>query len=213
MTLTKENIVDVGALQSRVERYKNSSGPPIKWKLIHIGTMDTTYKQQDLLIRAFAILRRQGLDAELTLVGDGQFADQYKAIATNEGVSEQVKFLGKLPGGQPIFDVLDSADLFVLPSKTEGLPRVIIEAMARGVACLATDVGGTNELVPPEALLSDSITPEQLAARIAQVLSDQSWLVSQVERGVQVVQEYESSCLQAEREKFYRVLRDEAEKK
>ena len=69
--------------------------------------------------------------------------------------------------------MLDSAHLFVLPSLTEGLPRALLEAMARGLPAVATAVGGVPELLPPSCL----VPPRQakaLAARIGDVVRDEN---------------------------------------
>jgi glycosyltransferase involved in cell wall biosynthesis len=69
-------------------------------------------------------------------------------MTAEAGLSDHVKLTGWLPLRSPgLFAAYDQADIFCLPSFSEGLPLVLIEAMARGVAVIATNVGGTSELV------------------------------------------------------------------
>ena len=66
---------------------------------------------------------------------------------------------------------MDQASLFVLPSRTEGLPRALLEAMAHALPCLGSDIGGIPELLAPEDLVPVN-NPERLAERTAQRLAD-----------------------------------------
>jgi L-malate glycosyltransferase len=81
---------------------------------------------------------------ELWLAGDGNMRDQLAKQATDAGVD--VKFLGRL-GRSAVIERLQKADLFVLPSLNEGMSNSILEAISCGLAVVATDVGGSAELV------------------------------------------------------------------
>lgn len=144
--------------------------------LVAIGTMAAQYKGQDNLLRAFAILRRNGCNARLRLGGDGRHMADLRTLATSLGIAEQVDFLGNLAGSVAVRQALDAADVFVLASRAEGLSRALLEAMARGLPCVATAVGGTPEVLPSE-VLARSNDPEAFAATVA-------WLVASRERMV-----------------------------
>ena len=75
-------------------------------------------------------------------------------------VGEAVRFVGRVPSGAPLMATLDEADLFVLPSRQEGLPRAMLEAMARAMPCVGTAVGGIPELLPADVL----VAPEDATA-------------------------------------------------
>lgn len=130
-------------------------------------------KRHDLLIRATATLRSDGLDARLTVAGEdadsgtGQFRRNLEALAAELGISEVVH----LPGAMSEADIrreLESSHVFALSSDTEALGIVLVEAMAMGVPVVTTDVGGTTELVHTEE--NGLAVPPNDAAAIAKAI-------------------------------------------
>jgi len=101
---------------------------------------------------------------------------------------------------------MDSADLFVLASLTEGLPRVIVEAMARAMPVIATSVGGIPELLPPEDLVPPG-DPKALAAKIAEVARDGARITRMADRNLARAHQFHESVLRDRRLAFYRHLR------
>lgn len=85
-------------------------------------------------------------------MGDGD-QGYLKSVAQKYDVTEQVVFLGKLTH-QDVFHWLDGIDVYIQPSKTEGLPRALIEAMSRGLPCLGSQAGGIPELLEEDCLFS-----------------------------------------------------------
>lgn len=101
-------------------------------------------KDHETLIRAFAAARRS-VDARLAIAGDGDLRDHLLSLADDLGVREYVDLLGYV--GNP-FPYMSAADLFVLSSRTEGLPTVIIESMFCGTPIVSTDCPtGPRELL------------------------------------------------------------------
>jgi glycosyltransferase involved in cell wall biosynthesis len=142
--------------------------------LVAIGTMAARYKGQDNLLRAFAILRARGSNARLRLGGEGRHTGELRDLATALGVAEHVDFLGNLGGSVAVRPELDAADVFVLASRAEGLSRALLEAMARGLPCVATAVGGTPEVLPRD-VLARSEDPAAFADAV-------EWLLASNER-------------------------------
>ena len=99
----------------------------------------------DVLIEALASLKREGTPQRLILVGDGPFRSSLANAAANAGIAELVEFTGELPPAE-VRAHLDRADLFCLPSFSEGLPISIMEAMAVGVPVVTTWIAGIPEL-------------------------------------------------------------------
>jgi len=110
-------------------------------------------------------------NAVFVLLGDGPEQSALEAQASALGVRNRVVFLGYR---QDVPDLLACADLLVLPSLFEGLPLSVLEAMAAGKPVIATDVGGTSEVIEPEqtGLLVPPANPGALAGAIRRVLFD-----------------------------------------
>jgi glycosyltransferase involved in cell wall biosynthesis len=96
------------------------------------------------LLHAFAAL--EGVTAVACVVGDGPRRGELESLAARLGISDRVLFLGYLPEGRA-WSVVCASDIVVNPSYTEGLPTSVLEAALLGKAVLATDVGGTREIV------------------------------------------------------------------
>jgi len=142
-------------------------------------------KGLDVLLDAISLIRRDHPDVTLLLAGrDGNRTAALRYQATRLGLDDNVRFLGKR---DDIPDLMVAADVFVLPSRWEGLPGAVIEAMALETPVVATDLPGVREVLGPE-LLRTAIVPvgdaRALAARvIATVEHDQAaWTASARER-------------------------------
>ena len=116
-----------------------------------IGSLDVVYKGQKYVIKTLAKLKAKGMgNYEYQLVGKGDKGHLYR-IAQKYNVADQVKFLGTKTHDE-IFQWLKTIDIYIQPSKTEGLPRSLIEAMSCGVPSLGATVGGIPELLSKDAL-------------------------------------------------------------
>lgn len=140
-------------------------------QLLAIGTQDQLYKGHDDLLRALALLEREGRRPRLTIVGDGRHHDSLRALAAELGVADRVDFAGRVNDRTRIRELFAAADLFCMPSRTEGLPRALIEAMAAGLPAVGTSVGGIPELLTLEFLVPPD-RPDELAALIARLADD-----------------------------------------
>jgi len=170
------------------------------------GSLEMHYKGADILLKAVALCLRQGLAVEAHLAGDGRSRPQFEALARALGIPGYVDFHGQIPAGKPMFDFLDSIDLFTMPSRTEGLPRALLEAMARGCPCIASAVGGIPELLAPEALVPPA-HEHQLAARIERFAKDRELLVRMIEHNVEVAHSYRPEVLKETRHRFLNEVR------
>lgn len=175
-------------------------------RLIMVGTLAQLYKAPDILIHAIARCIEKGLNLKLTIVGDGQHQSELEALATRMGISHHINFRGRLPAGVAVMRELDQADLFVLPSYQEGLPRAMIEAMARGLPCIGSTVGGIPELLQDSEMVppGDAIA---LAEKIQEVLDDPQRMTEMSQRNLNRAQTYCNTKLSKKRTEFYQAIR------
>jgi glycosyltransferase involved in cell wall biosynthesis len=141
-----------------------------------VGSFAQMYKGPDTLIHAAALCQGH-LNFELAMVGAGRYLPEMRTLALKLGLADRVEFGGELSSRNSIFEFLDSIDLFVMPSRAEGLPRALVEAMSRGCPCIASAVGGIPELLEPRDLVPPN-SPEALAKLILQVAADSDRLLA-----------------------------------
>jgi glycosyltransferase involved in cell wall biosynthesis len=176
--------------------------------IVTVGSLEQPYKGVDVLIDAVHESVRAGMDLSLTVIGDGKYRRELQERAKGMGV--RVTFKGWLPAGVEIRRHLDEADLFVLASRTEGLPRAMVEAMARALPCIGSIVGGIPELLPPDDLVPAG-NAEALAQKLQEVLRDPDRLTAMSAQNLIKAQGYRDEVLRDRRNCFYRALREQTE--
>lgn len=118
-----------------------------------IAAMFHNEKRVDVAISALAHAGDKAGNIRLEIVGAGD-TSELQAHAQKLGVGDRVRFLGVLPHGEALFYWIDSVDAYVQTSFQEGLPRALIEALSRATPVLASNAGGTGELISREWLHS-----------------------------------------------------------
>jgi len=106
------------------------------------------YKGQDDVVRAISLLNKKGLSFEYRVAGNGD-PSYLEQIIEKENVADQVKILGPVPH-EKMLDFYSNLDIYIQPSKTEGLPRAMIEAMSTACVCLGARTAGIPELIRDE---------------------------------------------------------------
>jgi len=130
--------------------------------LVVVGELRSV-KAIDVLIEALAILNRSGRSVTATIAGEGPDADKLKAQADRLGIADQVHFIGHCPARV----AFTKGRIFVIPSRAESLPYVVLEAAAAGLPIIATDVGGVAEIFGSQA--AQLIPPDDIGALIAAI--------------------------------------------
>jgi len=178
-----------------------------RFRIIYVGTLERSVKAADILVTSFARSVSAGLDAELAMVGDGREKPRLEALAQSLGLGDRVAFLGYLSAGEAVRRQIDASDLFILPSRAEGMPRGLIEAMARGLPCIGSCVGGIPELLPEAALVQPGDIAG-LAAKILQFARDPELRAEMGRQNLTTAHRYHESILQPKRIAFYEKLVD-----
>ncbi|MFO0889778.1 MAG: glycosyltransferase family 4 protein [Isosphaeraceae bacterium] len=178
--------------------------------LLAIGSLSQPYKGFDVLIDAIALCRLGGIETGLVILGDGRYRTEIESRVSRRGLSGAVRFAGQVPPGAAVRAELDRADLFVMPSRTEGLPRAMLEAMARALPCVGSSIGGIPELLPAEDLAPPG-DAAALARLIVEVLKDPGRMQLMSARNLMKAGEYRAEILASRRRAHYRYLRERTE--
>jgi glycosyltransferase involved in cell wall biosynthesis len=111
-----------------------------------VGTVGrlTAVKGQEVLIHAASELIRRGEKIFLVLLGDGELRRDLEELSLRLGIAEHVRFLGWRPD---VARVMAACDIFCLPSRNEGMGKVLVEAMAMGKPIIASSIGGIPDIV------------------------------------------------------------------
>lgn len=141
-------------LAARIEKINNYSSTSV-YKIGTAAGLDVLYKGQQYIIQAIAELKKKGItNIEYELIGGGT-GSYLKKLARELDVEDQVKILGQMPHDE-VFSWLDGLDIYAQPSRQEGLPRSVIEAMSRALPCIGARTAGIPELLNGECIFSNS---------------------------------------------------------
>jgi len=176
-------------------------------RIVFVGTLESFYKGPDILVEAVAICKTNGVPVQARFIGIGQHLQTLQKRCIRLGIDDRVEFVGAVTTGEPVRRELDGADLFVLPSRAEGVPRAMLEAMARGLPCLGSAIGGIPELLHEEDLVAPD-SPAALASAIAEVFSCQAKVERMSARNLSKAAEYSTVVLANRRREFYRAVKE-----
>lgn len=179
--------------------------PKETWIIVFVGSLEQKYKGLHILFYALPIVINKGYKIELKVVGDGKYRAEYHELARKLGINECVEMFGYIKDFDVIIQILDTADLFILPSLTEGLPRALIEAMARALPCIGSNAGGIPELLDLEDIVPAGDVLG-LAERIIDCLKDVGRLNRMSKRNLEKARNYEYENIKEIRREFYRAL-------
>jgi glycosyltransferase involved in cell wall biosynthesis len=173
--------------------------------ILSIGSLDQMYKGPDILLDVIAACKAKGLTINLTWIGGGIYLDKMKEMAASLGLQDQVNFTGMVTDRAQIEAAMDKADIFVLASRTEGLPRAMIEAMARGLPCIGSNVGGIPELLTDEYMFTRE-AKQELEALLLHKANNTAELTAMSKQNIETAKRYANSKLDKERIGFYNAV-------
>jgi phosphatidylinositol alpha-1,6-mannosyltransferase len=186
--------------------HQSDCGEDGVFRMITVGALDQPYKGVAVLLEALGRLRRGGASVRLTVVGGGRLLPELQAYARRHRIESDVTFAGQLDR-DGVRRSLDAAHLFVLPSLTEGLPRALLEAMARGLPAIASQVGGVPELLPPDCLVPPG-DAEALGQKIRAAMQGDDVRAAWGRRNREVALGYHERLLTPVRRAFLSAVRD-----
>lgn len=179
-------------------------------RIVTVASLSQDYKGIGVLIRAVAKCHAHGRRHQVVIIGDGIYRSDFERLAVAEGVRDSVEFTGYISSRRELWKKLDASDLFVLPSLTEGLPRALVEAMARGLPCIASRVGGIPELLAGEDLF-EANSVDSLFGKLDELSGDCRRIAKMRQRNLARSREFGSEVLRARRLAFYRHVKRSAE--
>jgi glycosyltransferase involved in cell wall biosynthesis len=196
----------------QVSRFSNAGSeaallPEVRGPVVLVAGRLSHEKGPDLAVKAMVEIRRELAHAHLVFVGDGPMRPVVQDLAQTLGLSDAVSFVGAVPHDQ-MARAYGQADVVLIPSRWEGLPAVLLEAMASGVACVSTRVGGVAEVVADGAcaLMVEPEDVHAIAKACTRLLTEGPLREGISRSAVRRAQEFDAPALIHDRERLYRSL-------
>lgn len=176
------------------------------FSIIHIANniVQSDTKGNITALHVIKELITMGHDVKITFVGERKIATLFDDIVEKFGITNNVNFVGKKTRSE-LRELLLQSDLLLFPSRSEGLPRTVIEAMAVSLPCIATNVGGIKELLDTETIFNVD-DYQGMAKKISEIIKDINLYSHLSKRNFEKSQMYEKSILEKKRDKFYTSL-------
>ena len=167
--------------------------------LLSVGELSSR-KNHQLVISAMAQLKRKNVF--YLICGQGMCRERLQRQAESLGVADRIR----MPGFQDeLLEIYHSADIFVFPSLQEGMPVALMEAMAAGLACIATDIRGNRELMTKQAgeLLFHPDRKDQLVTCLHRLLENEWLRMEYGKRNLEKVKEYDFKIVERRMRHIY----------
>lgn len=186
-------------IERRIQKINNIT--PDSLKIVTVANVDVKYKGQEYVIKALSKLKRVNkINYTYYLIGGGD-SSYLNKVAQKYGVLDNVRFVGALPH-EKVLEKLDEMDICIHPSKQEGLPRALIEAMSRGLPSIGTNVAGIPELLSKDFVIKKGSANSVVDAILRIIKKDV--LLREAERNFKVAQEYTADVINQRRDSFIR---------
>lgn len=177
-------------------------------KLVHVANSFASYgKGHITVLKTLKYILDNGYSAEVKFVGDGPLKSVFEKAANKMNIQNNVVFIGRLSSVSEVREVMRKADLFLFPTMAEGLPRVLLEAMAEGLPCLSSPVCGIPEILKKEYLI-DYEDYVGYGKKIIQLMNTENELEHMSKENLIIAKEFSKSKLCEKRRLFYLTLRN-----
>lgn len=188
----------VGNTFLEIGRHTREFRTPLR--LLFVGRL-SVQKRPERLIEALNLVKAS---VTLTIVGEGEDRAKHEALVLKLGL-KNVLFRGALYN-QDLLEAYRSSDVFVLPSDREGMPLVLLEAMAAGLPVIGSDVLGIHELIKDVGILVSDPSAATFAVAIETLVQDQALLIALSQKSFQEANRYSWSSLVKKLEEVYEAL-------
>jgi glycosyltransferase involved in cell wall biosynthesis len=189
-------------LAKRLEKIRNRKpGEPIV--LGTLAAIYVAYKGQDYVIKAVAKLKALGVPVKYLIAGRGD-KTRMQTYINKLGLQNEVEIVGQI-NHDKVFDYLDNIDMYVQPSKQEGLPRAVVEAMSRACPSFGARTGGIPELVSPEWVFEKGDI-NGIVRIVKNVTNEQ--LESEAKRSFEEAKKYNVDILNKRRNDFFEAFKN-----
>ena len=193
--------IDDEVLAKRLNKIETQHSP---LKLGTIAALNVPYKSQHNVINAISKLKKKGVKFEYHLVGQGDDS-RLRKLVESHGLGNEVNFIGTLQHDE-VFNFLDEIDIYIHPSKQEGLPRAMVEALSRALPTLGARTAGIPELLD-ESDIFDKGDEQTIELMISNM--DKEKMKEQAHRNFITSKKYTEEQLNQKRLNFYyQFLRD-----
>ena len=191
------NMADLSAEPCR----KDEKDP--KKRVLYVGRLSPV-KGVQYLIRAMKQVNDTIPDARLIIIGNGRERGMLEALSAELGIQEYVQFRGEVPH-ESVLSFMQQADVFVLPSLSEGFPMVIVEALACGLPVVGSRVGGMPEIITDgiNGYLVEAKDVGAIAEKILLLLQDEKLRKKMSDNNKELVKKYTWEHVITELEKIY----------
>jgi len=178
------------------------------FKIVHVSNaIDDDLKGHSTVINVTSKLKKAGHQIIVKFIGSGSAIDEFKLYAKQMDVEDCVKFIGRISRKQELLDTMHKCDVLLFPTRSEGLPRSVIEAMAVGLPVLSTPVAGIPELVERKYLKLPDDT-EGFTEILLRLLENPDELNEMSIKNVKTAGKYTNEKLEIRRTEFYDKLRN-----
>lgn len=157
----------------------------------HIELMDTV-----------KLITDKGYKVQVCFIGDGPYKSRYNEYAEKLDIKDKVTFTGIMSDSKSVREEMRKNDIFVFPTKAEGLPRVLLEAMAEGLPCISSPVCGIPEILDMEYLIPFSDV-KGYADCLIRLINNPDELEIMSKKNIETARKYSNSILKERRKNFY----------
>jgi glycosyltransferase involved in cell wall biosynthesis len=194
------NSVNISVLNERLSKIRSKKDSDVI-TLGTVGGLDVIYKGQGDVIKVLRLLKDRGIIVNYLLVGGGD-ETQLKRLISRYNLIEQIRIIGSL-SHEEVFQYFAKIDIYIQPSKQEGLPRAVIEAMSMACPVLGSKTGGIPELID-ESMLFNAGSIEKIAELITSF--NKTMMIDQATKNHNTALLYQKSILDQKRTEFYDVF-------